>query len=88
MMFSADRFERKLQLSGILLILGLIAESLCLLRQGPIPFIVFLSVGGVLMGCGILVYLYSLVSSGAGPKTIDSADAHRGLLLPSREKRL
>lgn len=66
-MLSGVRFERKLQLSGILLLLGLLVESLCLLRQGPISFIVFLGIGGVLMGCGMLVYLYSLVSSGVGP---------------------
>jgi hypothetical protein len=67
-MFSVDPFERKLQLSGIILMLGLIVESLCLFGHGPIPFIVFLTVGGVLIACGVLLYLYSLVSSKVGPK--------------------
>ncbi len=61
-MLSARPFERRLQISGILLILGLLIEATCLLWTRPIAFVLFLSVGGLLMGVGILLYLFSLVS--------------------------
>ena len=56
--------DRKLQLSGILLILGLVVEAVCLLRHGPIAFIVFAGLGGLLLAGGIILYLYSLVATG------------------------
>ena len=61
-MLSANPMERRLQLSGILLILGLLVEALCLLWTRPLAFVLFLSVGGLLLGLGILVFLFSLVS--------------------------
>ena len=57
-----NRIERRLQISGILLILGLVIEALSLLGSRPFAFLVFLFLGGLLMLSGILVYLYSLVS--------------------------
>jgi type III secretory pathway component EscR len=57
-----NRIERRLQVSGILLILGLMIEALSLLGSRPFAFLVFLFLGGLLMLSGILVYLYSLVS--------------------------
>ena len=63
-MLSTSPFDRKLQLSGILLILGLLVEALCLLGHGPIAFIVFAGVGGLLLAGGIILYLYSLVATG------------------------
>jgi hypothetical protein len=62
-MLSASPFDRKLQLSGILLILGLVVESLCLLGSGPVAFMLFVVLGGVFCAAGILLYLYSLVST-------------------------
>ena len=62
-MLSTSPLERKLQLSGIILILGLVVESLCLLGHGPIAFMFFVGLGGVLFSVGILLYLYSLVSA-------------------------
>jgi hypothetical protein len=61
-MLSTNPLERKLQLSGIILILGLVVEALCLLGRGPIAFIVFAGLGGLLLFAGIVIYLYSLVS--------------------------
>jgi len=60
-MLSTSPFDRKLQLSGIILILGLLVEGLCLLGHGPVAFIVFAGLGGLLFAAGILLYLYSLV---------------------------
>jgi hypothetical protein len=59
---SANPMERRLQFSGLLLILGLLVEALCLFWTRPIAFVLFLGVGGLLLGLGILVYLLSLVS--------------------------
>jgi hypothetical protein len=64
-MLSTDPLERKLQLSGIILILGLVVEALCLLGHGPIAFIIFAGLGGILFTAGIFLYLYSLVSTKA-----------------------
>jgi hypothetical protein len=64
---STSPFDRKLQLSGIILILGLVVEALCLLGHGPIAFIVFAGLGGVLFAVGVLLYLYSLVSARVEP---------------------
>jgi hypothetical protein len=63
-MLSTSPFDRKLQLSGIALILGLAVEALCLLGHGPIAFIVFAGLGGLLLAGGIILYLYSLVAMG------------------------
>jgi hypothetical protein len=62
MKLSSNRLERRLQLSGILLILGLLVEAVCLLWTRPIAFVVFLGLGGLLLGLGIVLYLFSLVS--------------------------
>ena len=62
MMLNANSFERRLQLSGILLILGLLVEAVCLFWTRPIAFVLFLCVGGLLLGLGILLFLFSLVS--------------------------
>jgi hypothetical protein len=62
MTFSADPLERRLQLSGILLILGLLVEAFCLFWTQPIAFVLFIGVGGLLLGLGILLFLLTLVS--------------------------
>ncbi len=66
-MLSTAPLERKLQLSGIMLILGLLVEALCLLGHGPIAFMLFVGIGGGLFAVGILLYLFSLVSSKVEP---------------------
>lgn len=62
-MLSTSPLERKLQLSGIILILGLLVEGLCLMSHGPIAFMLSVGFGGVLFAVGILLYLYSLVGA-------------------------
>jgi predicted membrane channel-forming protein YqfA (hemolysin III family) len=61
-MLSADPFEKRLQLAGIFLILGLLVEAFCLVWKGPLAFLVFLALGGILLFAGIVAYLFSLVS--------------------------
>lgn len=56
---------RKLQLSGILLIVGLVVEALSLCWNTAFSFMSFAVVGGLFFAAGLLLFLYSLVS----PKT-------------------
>jgi hypothetical protein len=53
----------KLRLSGILLILGLMVEALSLCWNNAFSFMSFVVVGGALFASGILLFLYSIVSS-------------------------
>lgn len=57
-----EHLHGKLQVSGILIILGLLIEAVCLLWSRPIAFVILASVGGLLIGVGVLFFLYSLVS--------------------------
>ena len=63
-MLNPNIMERRLQLAGIILILGLIVEGLCLTGSGAIPFVVFVSLGGLLIFIGIVAYLLALVRTG------------------------
>lgn len=62
-MLSTNAFDRKLQISGVILIVGLIVEGLCLLSGSPIGFILFVGVGGLFIAIGIFYYLFSLAST-------------------------
>ena len=57
--------ERRLRISGVLLLLGLIVEAASLRWSHPTAFLVFLFGGGVFLAAGILVYLYSLLPAGS-----------------------
>jgi hypothetical protein len=56
---------RKLRISGILLILGLVVEALSLCWNNAFSFMSFVVVGGLFFASGVLLFLYSLVSSKA-----------------------
>ena len=53
---------RRLKLAGLLLSGGLLIEVVTLYWSHPMAFLAFLLLGGLLVGSGILLYLYSLVS--------------------------
>jgi len=55
--------EKRIQLAGILLIVGLLVEAVCLLWARPLAFILLVGLGGFLCVAGIVLYLYSLVSA-------------------------
>lgn len=61
-MLSANTFERRLQIAGFLVILGLAVETLCLFSARPLAFVLFVFVGVTLLGAGSVLYLYSVVS--------------------------
>jgi hypothetical protein len=54
--------ERRLRISGALIVLGLMVEALSLLRIHPLGFLAFMFVGGTFLLAGMALYLYSLVS--------------------------
>lgn len=62
MMNGANSLERRLRLSGLLLILGLLTEAICLFWVRPISFVVLIAIGGTLLLLGVGLYLFSLVS--------------------------
>jgi hypothetical protein len=62
-MRSGGSIDRSLRISGILVIIGLLVEALCLVWSRPIAFVVLVCLGGALVGLGVLLFLYSLVSA-------------------------
>ena len=62
MNFSSDSLERRLQISGLLLIVGLLIEAACLFRARPLSFLTFIGIGGAFLFFGIVLYLLSVVS--------------------------
>jgi hypothetical protein len=56
------RLERRLRVSGILIILGLIVEAISLIRIHPLAFMAFMIIGGAFLVAGVATYLYSVVS--------------------------
>jgi hypothetical protein len=61
-MLSTNLLERRLQFAGILLILGLLVEGLCLIWARPLAFIGLVFIAFTLLGLGSLLYLHSVVS--------------------------
>jgi hypothetical protein len=57
---------RNLRVSGVLLILGLIVETLSLCWNNAFSFMSFVVVGGLFFAAGILLFLYSLVFTKQG----------------------
>ncbi len=54
--------ERRLQISGILILMGLVTELISLRWAHPTAFLLFVIIGGVFLISGILFYLYSLIA--------------------------
>lgn len=57
--------EKRLRLSGVLVLLGLLMDAVTLRWAHPTAFLVFLFVGGLFVLLGVLLYLYSLVTLAA-----------------------
>ncbi len=53
---------RRLRLSGLLVALGLIVEAITLFWSHPTAFLVFLGLGGLLVGAGVLLYLFTIAT--------------------------
>jgi hypothetical protein len=63
---NANPIEKRLQIAATLIILGLLVEAVCLLWVRPLAFLIFVGIGMLLMFAGIVCYLVSLVTVGAG----------------------
>jgi hypothetical protein len=59
---TSSSIELRIRWSGMLIVLGLFIQMLTLLWTHPLAFVAFLLVGCPLVGAGILLFLYSLVS--------------------------
>lgn len=59
--------RRFLQVSSILIILGLLVEIVTLLWFHPLSFVLFIFVGLILIGLGVMTYLISLVFAAFPP---------------------
>lgn len=55
------RIERMLQISSVLIIVGLLVETASLLWFHPLAFVLFVFISASLTAVGILIYLASLV---------------------------
>jgi hypothetical protein len=66
-MLSPNQLEKRRQIAGLFIVLGLVVEGLCLLWSTPIAFVIFVSIGGLSMFVGIVLFLYSLVSDLKAP---------------------
>jgi hypothetical protein len=62
-MLSHNIMERRLQVAGSILIFGLLVEALSLSISGPIAFLVFVGLAGLLLLVGIAGYLLAIVRS-------------------------
>ena len=61
-MLRVNQLEKRRQVAGVFIVLGLVIEVLCLIWSTPIAFVIFVAIGGLLMFAGIVFSLYSLVS--------------------------
>jgi hypothetical protein len=62
MTITQPKLIRRLQLSGLLVALGLAVEGVTLLWSHPTAFLVFLLLGGSLVGAGVLLYLFAIAT--------------------------
>jgi hypothetical protein len=58
-----DFVTKKIRIAGVLVLLGLGVEGLSLMWNHPLSFIAFLSIGGLLLGAGVIVYLTMLLAA-------------------------
>jgi hypothetical protein len=62
-MTSSPAIERRVRISAALVFLGLMVELTALRWSHPTAFLAFALVGMPIVGAGVVVFLYSLVSA-------------------------
>lgn len=67
----------RLRLAGVLIMVGLVVQALSLLWNHPLSFIAFVSIGGLLLGVGIILYLFALVNIPTVQQEQESAKAQK-----------
>lgn len=61
------KLTRRLQVSGLLVGLGLAVEALTMAWSHPTAFLAFLLLGGSLVAAGVLLYLFAIATYPAAP---------------------
>ena len=56
-MATTSALEKRLRVAGMLVIIGLLVEGICLLWAGPLAFILLVAVGGFLCAAGRWVFV-------------------------------
>lgn len=67
---AAPLIERRIRLSGILIAVGLVIQLITYIWIHPLAFIAFLLVSCPLVAIGILIYLYSLVTTQSSARNV------------------
>ena len=57
------KVQKRIRVSGMLIIAGLLVELLTLHWSHPTAFLFFLLLGGTLMAVGVVTYLFSLTAN-------------------------
>jgi hypothetical protein len=73
MQTQSNPIHARLRLSGLFIILGLLVQALSLLWNHPLSFIAFVTLGGLLLAIGIVLYLLTVVNMATNPA--EGADA-------------
>ena len=60
---NTSRLQQRLKIAAYLLIAGLIVEAVTLYWSSPLSFMLFIGLGGTLVGLGIIVYLIAIVAA-------------------------
>ena len=67
-MLSVNQVEKRRQVAGVFIVLGLVIEALCLIWSTPIAFVIFVAAGGLLLFVGIVLYLLAFVFNLEAPE--------------------
>lgn len=59
---TSPRLQRKFKTSAYLITAGLLVEGITLHWAHPTSFLLFIIIGGILVGAGIAIYLIALVT--------------------------
>ena len=59
---NTSRLQRRLKIAAYLLIAGLLVEAVTLYWSSPLSFMLFIGLGGTLIGLGIIVYLTAIAA--------------------------
>jgi hypothetical protein len=60
---AGDKFiTTRLRLSGVLIISGVLVQGISLFWNHPLSFLAFIGIGSLAVFCGMVVYLFALVS--------------------------
>ncbi|HEX3156450.1 MAG TPA: hypothetical protein VHV32_17610 [Candidatus Angelobacter sp.] len=73
MQTQAKSINKKLRVSGALIALGLLVQALSLLWNHPLSFIAYVTIGGLFVAGGIVLYLFTLVNIPSGEPGDDTS---------------